>query len=65
MRIGRDVGQIAEEVIAHLAALGDAQVDIVLEIEVRAPKGIPEQTVRTVSENCNTLKFKGHGFEEG
>jgi len=64
-RIGRDVGQIAEEVIAHLAVLGDAQVDIVLEIEVRAPKGIPEQTVRTVSENCNTLKFKGHEFEEG
>ena len=64
-RIGRDVGQIAEEVIAHLAALGDAQVDIVLEIEVRAPKGIPEQTVRIVSENCNTLKFKGHEFEEG
>jgi hypothetical protein len=64
-RIGRDVGQIAEEVIAHLSGLVDAQVNIVLEIEVRAPNGVPEQTVRIVSENCNTLKFKGHGFEEG
>jgi hypothetical protein len=28
------------------------------------PEGIPEEKVRIVSENCNTLNFKGHGFAE-
>lgn len=64
-RVGRDAGRIAEEVIAHLSGLVGADVNITLEIEVNVPGGIPDQTVRIVSENCNTLKFKGHGFEEG
>ena len=64
-RIGRDAGRIAEEVIAHFSGLMGAQVSIALEINVEVPNGIPEDKVRIVSENCNTLKFKGHGFEEG
>jgi hypothetical protein len=28
------------------------------------PAGAPEQVVRTVTENCRTLKFKTYGFEE-
>src|SRR5581483_2953888 len=64
-RMGRDAGRIADEVIAHLTSLVGAKAKITLEISVEVPNGIPEDRVRIVSENCNTLKFKGHGFEEG
>ena len=64
-RAGRDAGRIAEEVVSHLSGLVGAKVSITMEINVEVPDGIPEDKVRIVSENCNTLKFKGHGFEEG
>jgi len=63
-RVGRDASQIAEEVVAHLASLPDAEVVVNLEIQVRMPKGAPDAVIRTVSENAKTLKFKQHGFEE-
>ena len=63
-RVGRDAGRIAEEVLAHLAALPGAEVSVTLEIEVRLPGGAGEQTVRIVSENAKTLKFSSQGFEE-
>lgn len=63
-RAGRDAGRIAEEVIQHLSALLGSEVKITLEIQATIPDGIPEQVVRTVSENCRTLKFSQHGFEE-
>jgi hypothetical protein len=28
------------------------------------PAGAPENVVRTVTENCQTLKFDSQGFEE-
>jgi hypothetical protein len=28
------------------------------------PEGAPEKTVRTVTENARTLKFRTQGFEE-
>jgi predicted AAA+ superfamily ATPase len=63
MRLGRDAGRVADEVIAHLAGLVGSEVKITLEISVEVPEGVPENVVRIVSENCNTLKFKTHGFE--
>jgi len=63
-RVGRDAGRIAEEVIAHLAGLPGAEVSVTLEIEAKLPNGAGEQTVRTVTENCRTLKFSSHGFEQ-
>lgn len=62
-RLARDVGQIAEEVIQHLASLPSADVEISLEINVNVPDGIPENKVRTLLENCRTLKFKNNDFE--
>lgn len=62
-RVGRDAGQIAEEVIAHLSGLVGAEVSVTLEIEVRIPDGAPEHVVRTVKENADTLKFSVQGFE--
>ena len=40
------------------------RVTVILEIQAEAPEGVPDSTVRTVTENCRTLKFKDHGFEE-
>jgi hypothetical protein len=62
-RVGRDAGRIAEEVIAHLVGQRGAEVSVTLEIEAHFPDGASEQTVRTVTENSRTLKFKTHGFE--
>ena len=62
-RVGRDAGRVAEEVIAHLAGLVGAKVNITLEIEAELPSGAPDHVVRTVTENSRTLKFGSHGFE--
>lgn len=62
-RVGRDAGRIAEEIIAHLAALIGADVTVRLDIEAHIPAGAPENVVRTVTENCRTLKFTSQGFE--
>jgi predicted AAA+ superfamily ATPase len=64
MRITRDVGQIAEEVIQHLAALPSSDVKISLEITANSAEGIPEKIVKIIIENCKTLKFKENAFEE-
>ena len=63
-RVGRDAGQVAEEVIAHLAGIVGANVKVTLDIEANIPSGASEQVVRTVTENGRTLKFKEQGFEE-
>jgi hypothetical protein len=62
-RVGRDAGKIAEEVIAHLSGLVGAKVKVTLEIEAEVESGVPEDVVRTVTENSRTLKFTTHGFE--
>jgi hypothetical protein len=62
--VGRDASRIADEVIAHLAGQVGANVKVTLEIEADLQSGAPENVVRTVTENCRTLKFDKHGFEE-
>ena len=37
---------------------------VTLKIEADAAGGVSENTQRTVSENCKTLKFKTQGFEQ-
>ena len=63
-RAGRDAGRIADEVIAHLSGLVGAKVTVTLEIEAEVPEGVPDNVIRTVSENSQTLKFTAHGFEK-
>jgi hypothetical protein len=63
-RIGRDIQKLAEEVISHLTSVPGCQVDISLELNANSPEGFSHQTVRTVTENCQTLKVKGFGFDE-
>jgi len=62
-RVGRDAGRIADEVIAHLAGLLGSKVTVTLEVDAEVPTGTPEHVVRTVTENCRTLKFSSQGFE--
>jgi len=63
-RVGRDAGRIADEVIAHLAALPGATVDVTLEVQVKVGEGVAEDVVRTVSENATALKFDHASFEK-
>ena len=63
-RVGRDAGQIADEVISHLSGIVGSEVKVTLEIEASVPDGAPENVVRTVTENSKTLKFLNHGFEK-
>ncbi len=63
-RVGRDAGRIADEVIAHLSGLVGSSVNVTLEIEADVSAGVPENVVRTVTENSRTLKFSSYGFEQ-
>ena len=63
-RISRDVGAIANEILQHLASLPHSEISVTLEIQARVPGGVPDNVVRTVSENCRTLKFKSQSFEQ-
>jgi len=64
-RLSRDVDLIASSVVQHLTGLLDAKVTITVEIKAEIPTGAPDNVVRTVTENCRTLKFdSSSGFEE-
>ncbi len=63
-RLSRNAGKVAEEVVQHLTGLVGARVEVVLEIHVEIPDGASDHVVRTVTENCRTLRFRDYGFEE-
>ena len=62
-RAVRDATAVIEEVAQHLNGLLGARVEITMEIHAELPEGTPEHIVRTVTENCRTLKFSNYGFE--
>lgn len=63
-RVGRDAGKIADEVVTHLVGLLGSSVRVTLEIEAEVPAGVPDNVVRTVTENSRSLKFATNsGFE--
>lgn len=62
-RVNRDVNNYVQEIIQHLMAVEGSDVELTLEVSVNAPNGIPSGTVRTVSENCRTLKITNFGFD--
>ena len=55
---------MVEEVISHLTSIDNGKVEVSLEVNMTAPDGVPQSVVRTVSENCQTLKVKNFGFDE-
>jgi len=64
LRVSTGAGEIAQEVIRHLAEVADGKVEVYLEISATSEGGYSEQTLRTVGENARTLKFESFGFEE-
>ncbi len=62
-RAVRDATAVIEEVAQHLSGLLGTRVEITMEIHADLPEGTPEHIVRTVTENCRTLKFTNYGFE--
>jgi len=64
LRLSRDAGKIAEEIVQHLSALPGSSVEVTLEIHAHISDGAPENIVRTVNENCSALRFKNFGFEK-
>lgn len=63
-RINREIPLIVEEVLQHLTSLAGCEVNITLEISARFGDGFDESTMRTISENARTLKFRNSDFEE-
>ena len=59
-----DAGRANEEELHAIATLPKAGVTVTLEAEVRVPDGIPDDVVRTMSEDCGPLRFRSSGFEE-
>ena len=55
--------QIADEIIAALAADPNAEVKVSVEIQAAFPGGAKDQIKRTVSENAKTLGFKNADWE--
>jgi len=55
--------QVADEIIAVLAADPNAEVKVTLEIQVGFPSGASDQTKRAITENAKTLGFKNADWE--
>ena len=63
-RYGRDFDRLYQEVIQHLAAPEDVDLEITVEIKAVKKDGFPDDKARIVSENARTLKFDQSGFED-
>lgn len=62
-KVTSSVQKIVDEVIQHLSAQYGTKVKITLDIQAENSSGFAEASIRTVSENSNTLGFKSNGFE--
>lgn len=61
----RDFNLVIEEVLNALNSVGGSDLTVTVEIRAANTEGFPESTIRTVTENANTLKFEpGAGFSE-
>jgi hypothetical protein len=59
---GPQVGKFLVEVMSHLQALPGVEIEMSLEVKVRAPGGIDEATARIVLENSSALKVDKPGL---
>jgi predicted AAA+ superfamily ATPase len=63
-RYGRDFTRLQQEIIQHLAAPDDVELEIKVDIRAHKKDGYPDDKVRIVTENARTLKFDTYGFED-
>jgi hypothetical protein len=64
LRLARDADRVAQEVVQRLSGMAGAEVKVTLEVHAGIPDGVSPEMVRTITENCRTLRFDPHGFEE-
>ena len=64
IRTGNNAQQVIEEVVQHLTGLPGANVEVTMEIHAVVSDGVPDDVIRTVTENCRILRFTTQGFEE-
>ena len=64
IRTGHNAQQVIEEVVQHLTSLPGADVEVTMEIHAVVSDGVPDDVIRTVTENCRSLGFTTKGFEE-
>ena len=64
VRINKNVNDYVQEVIQHLINVDGSTVNVKLVVEATADNGIPSSTVRTVSENCQTLRAEEFSFDD-
>ena len=55
-KAGLQTSQFMDEVMSHLQALTDSEINMSVEVEVKAPNGIDNETIRIVIENSAALK---------
>jgi len=41
-----------------------AEAEVTIEVQAKVPQSVPENVVRTVTENCRTLKFTDHDIKK-
>ena len=58
------MGAVTEEVLQHLTTLPGAEVEVSAEISAKVPDGVGRTVRRIVEENCRTLRFRSHRFED-
>jgi hypothetical protein len=56
-------GDLSREVAAQLAKVVGSKVEIIIEVAAEAEHGFTDDVMRSVSENCRTLKFDSFEFE--
>ena len=59
----RDIGKLNDEVLNHLLSFNGNKVDIRLDVQIDFKEEVPSEIIRTVTENCRTLKVEDSGFE--
>jgi hypothetical protein len=63
VKMGTTAGNINTEILRHLSGLAGVSMEVSLDIRAAVPNGIPEDIVRTVRENCRTMKFESFEFD--
>ena len=64
VRVNKVISTYVDEIVRYLMQVDGSTVEIKFEVDAVAPNGIPSTTVRTVSENCKTLKINDFGFSK-
>ena len=63
-RVIRDLQRYLDEIINHLSSVDNCSIEMSLEVSAYSENGFPQNTLRTVSENCKTLNINSFGFEK-